>query len=349
MVVNRRPGVPLNLLNIQQKLVGNRGKTWLAVAKARQLCRDGNRVGLFCYNKGLGQHLQNQVSGWRQAKPVFTGEFHDFVQSLGVPDGTGQAYFDEDMPRLLIEKAASLALEQKLDAVIIDEAQDFAPLWWEALLACLKDPLAGQVYAFMDDRQDVYRRWGGATADLTHGPAAELVPIHIDDNLRNTRRIAEVFKSFAGEHFTPRGGTGLPVRRVECATEDALDIASDCIDALINDGWASNQIALLTTRRRHPIHQEHFDNGTTDDYWRDFHAMETEFYGHVLGFKGLERSVVVLCVDGFKEIDRAAEQLYVGLSRARGLLVVVGNSTLLAEAGGRELERALGRAEKWVP
>lgn len=325
------------------------GKTWLAVAKARQLCRDGNRVGLFCYNKGLGQHLQNQVSGWRQAKPVFTGEFHDFVRSLGVPDGTGQAYFDEDMPRLLIEKAASLPLEQKLDAVIIDEAQDFAPLWWEALLACLKDPLAGQVYAFMDDRQDVYRRWGGATADLTHGPAAELVPIHIDDNLRNTRRIAEVFKSFAGEHFTPRGGTGLPVRRVECATEDALDIASDCIDALINDGWAANQIALLTTRRRHPIHQEHFDIGTTDDYWRDFHAMETEFYGHILGFKGLERSVVVLCVDGFKEVGRAAEQLYVGLSRARSLLVVVGDSALLAEAGGKGLERALTRAEKWSP
>ncbi|PVE19194.1 NERD domain-containing protein [Arthrobacter sp. Bz4] len=325
------------------------GKTWLAVAKARQLCRDGNRVGLFCYNKGLGQHLQNQVSGWRQAKPVFTGEFHDFVRSLGIPDGTGQAYFDEDMPRLLIEKAASLPSEQKLDAVIIDEAQDFAPLWWEALLACLKDPLVGQIYAFMDDRQDVYRRWGGATADLAQGPAAELVPIHIDDNLRNTRRIAEVFKSFAGEHFTPRGGTGLPVRRVECATEDALDIASDCIDSLINDGWAANQIALLTTRRRHPIHQEHFDSGTTDEYWRDFHAMETEFYGHVLGFKGLERSVVVLCVDGFKEMDRAAEQLYVGLSRARSLLVVVGDSTLLAEAGGRELERALGRAEKWSP
>lgn len=164
-------------------------------------------------------------------------------------------------------------------------------------------------------------------------PAAGLVPIHIDDNLRNTRRIAEVFKSFSGEHFTPRGGTGLPVRRVECATEDALDIASDCIDSLINDGWAANQIALLTTRRRHPIHQEHFDSGTTDEYWRDFHAMETEFYGHVLGFKGLERSVVVLCVDGFKEMDRAAEQLYVELSRARSLLVCGGRFG--APGGGR--------------
>ncbi|MDQ6739421.1 MAG: ATP-binding domain-containing protein, partial [Actinomycetota bacterium] len=73
------------------------------------------------------------------------------------------------------------------------------------------------------------------------------------------------------------------------------------------------------------------------------------FYGHVLGFKGLERSVVILCVNGFKEMDRAAEQLYVGLSRARSLLLVVGDSALLEEAGGRQLGLALSRAEVWLP
>jgi len=50
---------------------------------------------------------------------------------------------------------------------------------------------------------------------------------------------------------------------------------------------------------------------------------------------------VILCVDGFKEMDRAAEQLYVGLSRARSLLVVVGDSALLEEAGGVRLAAAL--------
>ncbi len=266
-----------------------------------------------------------------------------------MPDGEGQAYFDEEMPRLLKERAAELPLGQKFDAVIVDEAQDFAPLWWEGLFSCLKDPSAGQVYAFMDDRQDVYRRWGGGTTDFINGPIAELVPIHVDDNLRNTRRIAETFKVFAGEHFTPRGGTGLPVRRVQCATEDALDVADSCMDALIGEGWEANQIALLTTHHRHPVHRDYFDRNATQEYWNGFHAKESEFYGHALGFKGLERSVVILCVDGFKELDRAAEQLYVGLSRARSLLVVVGDSALIAEAGGKELERALDRADVWTP
>jgi len=205
------------------------------------------------------------------------------------------------------------------------------------------------VYAFMDDRQDVYRRWGGATADLTSGPMAAFVPIHIDENLRNTRKIAETFRPFAGEHFTPRGSTGLPVRVVDCATDEALGLSDDCVEALISEGWANNQIALLTTKERHPVHLDFFERDATEDYWREFHAGEAEFYGHVLGFKGLERSVVVLCVNGFKDMDRAAEQLYVGLSRARSLLVVVGDSALLEEAGGRELKMALGRAQAWNP
>lgn len=324
------------------------GKTWLAVEKAKLLCMEGKRVGLFCPSKGLGQHLQDQVSQWRQARPAFTGELHEYARLLGIPGGSGQAYFDEDMPRLLTETAAGLPAHEKLDAVVVDEAQDFAPLWWEALLACTKDPASSEVYSFRDDHQAVYRRRTGTSAALAH-PMPGLVPIHIDDNLRNTRRIADTFKSFAGEHFTPRGSTGLPVRLVQCKTDDALDVADSCVDALIEEGWSNNQIALLTTNGRHPIHRDFFDRDAIPEYWREFHANEAEFYGHVLGFKGLERSVVVLCVNGFKELDRAAEQLYVGLSRARSLLTVVGDAELLEQVGGRDLRLALSRAEAWRP
>lgn len=324
------------------------GKTWLALAKAQRLCKAGKRVGVFCYNKGLGMHLQKQVDTWRQRKPAFTGEFHEYVRSVGVPDGEGQSYFDEEMPRLLIAEASRLPSDQKFDAVVVDEAQDFAPLWWDALFQCLKDPATSEIYAFMDDRQDVYHRSGG-TADFTHGPLADLVPIHVDDNFRNTRRIAMTFKPLAGKHFTPRGNTGVPVRRVECATEDALDRASDCVDALIGEGWPSNQIALLTTNHRHPIHLQHHLDGTTTQYWNEFHAREAEFYGHVLGFKGLERSVVILCVDGFKDMERAAEQLYVGMSRARSLLIIVGDLDLIIQGGGRDLAHALRACEQWNP
>jgi hypothetical protein len=322
------------------------GKTWLAIEKARLLCKQGKRVGLFSYNKGISQYLQDRVSNWRHAQPAFTGEFHEYARRLGVPDGTGPDYFEKELPQLLKDLAGGLEPQHRLDAIIVDEAQDFAPLWWEALLATTTDD--AEIYAFLDDHQDVYRRWGNPSTDGA-SPLEDLVTIHIDENLRNTRKIADTFKSFAGDHFTPRGSTGLPVRRVQCATGDALNVAGDCIDALIEEGWVNNQIAMLTTKERHPIHKEFFESGTTADYWREFHANDSEFYGHVLGFKGLERSVIVLCVNGFKDLTRAAEQLYVGLSRARSLLVVVGDSDLLEEAGGRELKMALSRAQAWAP
>ena len=128
-----------------------------------------------------------------------------------------------------------------------------------------------------------------------------------------------------------------------------MDVVSDCVDALIADGWDNNQIALLTTNSRHPIHQENFENDTIDEYWREFHANEAEFYGHVLGFKGLERSVVILCVDGFRDLDRVAERWCVGLSRARTLLVVVGDSKQLRAAGGNQLDLTLPWAQAWNP
>ncbi|WP_443427956.1 NERD domain-containing protein [Arthrobacter rhombi] len=123
------------------------GKTYLALRKAEQLCWEGKRVGLFCYNKGLGLYLRNEVDRWRGNKPVFTGEFHEYALKAGLPSGEGQDYYDAHMPRLLREISANMSEPDKLDAVIVDEAQGFAPLWWEALLSRVRDPLGGEVIA----------------------------------------------------------------------------------------------------------------------------------------------------------------------------------------------------------
>ena len=59
------------------------------------------------------------------------------------------------------------------------------------------------------------------------------------------------------------------------------------------------------------------------------------FFGHVLGFKGLERPVVVLAVNRFGRGDeRAREKLHVGLSRARDLLIVCGDPEVIRAVGG---------------
>lgn len=142
---------------------------------------------------------------------------------------------------------------------------------------------------------------------------------------------------------------GAPVRLVDVPFDSAVHAADDAVDALLSEGWAPGSLALLTTGKRHPLQVELVDSGGWDAYWDDFFAGRDVFYGHVLGFKGLERSVVVLAVNGFHDLSRARRLLYTGLSRARVLLVVTGPRDEIERIGGEAARKRLGAAEVWVP
>ena len=77
---------------------------------------------------------------------------------------------------------------------------------------------------------------------------------------------------------------------------------------------ASEDVALLTTGSRHPEQKERQAAGHAA-YWDTFWDTDQVFYGHVLGFKGLERHAVVLVVNEEDRFKRCRERLYVGLSR----------------------------------
>src|SRR4029077_20853970 len=76
-------------------------------------------------------------------------------------------------------------------------------------------------------------------------------------------------------------------------------------------------------------------------YWDSFWDADQVFYGHVLGFKGLERRAVVLVVNEQSAFERSRERLYVGLSRARDQLVVCGDPDFIREVGGPDLAHRL--------
>ena len=132
------------------------------------------------------------------------------------------------------------------------------------------------------------------------------------------------------------------MRFVDCPTDEAVSVADDEVARLVDDqGWPPGSVVLLTTQHRHPVQREVVEADGWDAYWDDFFAGEDVFYGHVLGFKGLERPVVVLAVNGFRDLARARELLYVGLSRARTQLVVCGDRQLIRQVGGEGVDRRL--------
>lgn len=317
------------------------GKTVLALQQAKELTRggqgrSGQRVALLCYSIGLAQHLKRQVATWpRKQRPAFVGTFHEFGRQWGAPEGdrSDSEFWEERLPAEMAGLAGELTDGRRYDAVIVDEAQDFADSWWTPVLRALRDEEEGGLYVYSDENQRIFARFGR--------PPVALVPLVLDHNLRNTRQIHEAFGPLAPSRMYARGGEGPAVRFVAAGQQDALGVADDEVDALLEAGWEPRNIALLTTGHRHPIQVErtafHDQEGYWSTYWDD-----DVFYGHVLGCKGLERRAVVLCLNEDGTRDRARERLYVGMSRATDELVVVGDPATVRRVGGDEVARRLG-------
>jgi len=327
------------------KVIGGAGtgKTWLALEQARRLAGQGQKVALLCYSRGLARFFERMTASWpRPERPAYAGLFHQLAIHWGAEPGSDDDsdYWERRLPVRLGGLAAERPSADRFDSVVVDEAQDFGELWWPSLLACLRDSGTGGLFVFLDESQRVFARQGEVPI--------ELPPYVLDENIRNTKRIAQLFSSLSGERLRPRGLEGPAVRLVDVPVQEVIPVADDAVEALLDEGWAPGQIALLTTQHRHPEQRNAVDVGGWAAYWDGFFAEQDVFYGHVLGFKGLERPVVVLAVNGFREPERAKEMLYVGLSRARSLLVLISPRTLVEQVGGEGVRRRLRSTERWL-
>lgn len=335
-------GAIRQLRRVQVRGGAGSGKTFLAAEQARRLTRDGQRVALLCYSHGLASLLGRLTATWHyRDRPAYVGEFHELGLRWGAPAGPDERirnadaarFWEHDLPHAMTRLAEELPPGERFDAVVVDEAQDFADEWWAPVLAALRDPEDGGVYVFSDEAQRVFDRHGS--------PPVPLVPLVLDHNLRNTRQIASVFGPLTDQRMQLRGGDGPTVRFVPCAPDQACGVADDQIDPLIDNGWRSEDIALLTTGARHPEQVERQEQGNAA-YWDSFWDADQVFYGHVLGFKGLERRVVVLALNEREPSERSRERLYVGLSRAREQLVICGDPEFVRTVGGPDVAARLG-------
>jgi hypothetical protein len=319
------------------------GKTVLALAQAKDLTRgrgerSPQRVALLCYSIGLAEYFSRVVADWpRKHRPAFVGTFAELGRSWGAPDGdrTDSDFWEVELPATMTALALELDPKRRFDSIIVDEAQDFADSWWTPLVGSLRDEEDGGLYVYSDENQRIFARFGR--------PPVPLVPLVLDHNLRNTKQIHAAFGPLAPSRMYARGGDGPVVRFVAASSADALGVADDEIDRLLDHGWKTENVMLLTTGHRHPVQMERTGPGDDQErYWRTFWEDDDVFYGHVLGCKGLERRAVVLCVNESQVRERSRERLYVGMSRATDELVVVGDPAVIREMGGDAVARQLG-------
>lgn len=294
------------------------GKTWLAFEQAKIWIEQGLKIGIVAYNRGLVSYLHKKGLELQEgARPEFIGTFHEFAKQIGTTAGAPANYNEESDPyaNALIQAAEKLSEEEKFDAFIVDEAQDFMSSWWTTLELALRHN--GKIGAFGDVNQKVFGK--------RNFPISKYAKFRLKENIRNSKQIAELAALFSEESLVARGPNSFPVEMIEVSEQKVIDAADDMVERLTEkDNWHPGEIALLTTKNRHPVHAE-IANKDRDLYWSDFWTNENVFYGTVGGFKGLERPVVILAIDGFHNAEEFNDFMYVGLTRARDKLVVVGS------------------------
>ena len=317
------------------------GKTWLAMEQARQWSKDGMAVAFLTYTKGVAEMVKRTMAELpEKEQPAYIGTLHALGYHWGVkPVSSGnQHYWDHELPAQYVQAAAKLNNDDKFDAVVIDEAQDFADSWWDVIWAIGKNPDDLRLAVFRDDSQSVFQGRLGR-------PDVPMAAFDLDTNYRNGRQIVEAFTPLCDRKMVVEGGEGLPVRFIFTDEGNVIEAADDAVQLLTEqEGWLPEHVALLTTKGRHPVHAERSDTDR-DAYWQDLWSTDDVFYSTVSGFKGLERPAVVIAVNGFHEEIDPKDVLYTALSRAMDLAVILGERDKLKQVLGEKHLRRMERRQ----
>ncbi|MGD9712590.1 MAG: NERD domain-containing protein [Thermomicrobiales bacterium] len=313
--------------------VAGSGKTILALEVARRLAMQGYRVLYTCFNEALAgwarDALYRQLEG--KAEGVAVTHYHelaeDFARRSGVTlpgeaerEADAATYYNETLPQLLSD--AVDALPDRFDAIIVDEGQDFADIWWLSLESLLSDPDDGVFYLFYDPDQTVYT--GRSTSAL---PLPE-PHFQLAHNCRSTQNIHNLaFRySAAEEAATCLGPAGRPPEIVPADEGRELDALRKVLHRLVHDeGVRLEHMIVITPRsQQRSVLTEGARLGNFTLSWGECGPNQVRATS-IAKFKGLESDVVILV-----ELDQAYYQtrsalIHVAITRARHHVVVIGS------------------------
>lgn len=317
------------------------GKTLLALQKARELADEGYRTLLLCYNRPLSDHIKRVVGQNSNLLPM---TFHQFCEwrIRQVKEKCGKdllleaksAYPNEDLYDVQLPYALAVASEEladPFDAIVVDEGQDFGKDFWLPVELCLKSEEKSLLYIFFDPNQAIYHR---ASTFPINDPSFLLTV-----NCRNTRPIHDAaYRYYRGEPVDPPPMDGAPI---EMITAPSIDAQARRLSALLTkiiheEKVAPDDIAILIADA---YNKKFYYNALEKETLPGKATWGIESHGEpdtiivdtVPRYKGLESSIVVLWGLGELNIQQKELILYIGTSRAKSRLYVIGTEKSCAE------------------
>jgi hypothetical protein len=295
------------------------GKTILAIARAQQLAADGFRTLFLCYNELLGAALFERFS---DTPKLTASTYHSLCfreakrAGLQVSSNPPQSWWENDAAEMLIEACA--LTDSQFDAIVIDEGQDFAPNWIESLRCLVSSQQDAPFFAFADPRQEL---WGRNWSDEAGWPFTYV----LHKNLRNTAPIASKVSAVFEHRSSSWGANGpRPIwRDIENPKRPERDVVA-LVEHLVDDGFGPRNMVVLCSS---PILVNRLRQMTVASFSFGRWGSNGIPVETISRFKGLEAEAVVVVLEDAKD---SLEKIlaYVGLSRARSILAVVGTGRM---------------------
>jgi hypothetical protein len=171
--------------------VAGSGKTTILVARAKYLAEQHqDKKGLvLCFNRPLAAYLKAQLTGYSNVK---TETFHQVAFKFGIDSRKWETDFASELKSAILQKG------ENYDFILIDEAQDFDPEWFECVLALSNDQNDGDLFITGDGSQGLYRQRSKRFSWRSKGIHAQGRTEYLHENYRNAGKIYQLAVEFSG-------------------------------------------------------------------------------------------------------------------------------------------------------
>ncbi len=337
------------------------GKSLVLAARAARLADEGKSVLLATFNITLWHYLRDLVvrglATPANHRNIIFCNFHSWCGQVCKDVGWATAYenlwkdadprrvLEEYLPRL-VARAASAKGARKFDAILVDEGQDYRPLWWSTLRKFLNK--GGEMVLAADATQDVYGTAGGWTEDAMKGAGFHGDWAQLEVSYRLPPSTVPHLREFASR-FLPNESADVPVPRqggldlnsahlrwVQCDEDNAVRASVVELRRMMRGTGAgvlaNADITFLSADAAFGAEvcewlDERLDIRSVSTFDPDTRERRREKMGFYMGdarikattlhsFKGWESPLLVVAIDG-NTAEHAKALIYTGLTRLK--------------------------------
>ena len=302
------------------------GKTIIAKTLAKDLLKSNQKVLFLCFNRTLANKIRYDFD--RNETGIEVATFHSFARKIidlydtswWKENNSSEDFWELDVPVKLEECLPFY--QDKFDAIIIDEGQDFKELWFELIFSLGNKDASKHV--FMDQMQDIFGHY-------TKIPNEDsFIKYNLPENCRNTKTIVHYLSQAISKDIktfdkSPEGEE-VVLKSFKNQTEQQKYVLDEIKSLTREQGISPEQILVLLNSSK----AESCLGATTKAGKLEIKALDNKGrfqrdavnYTTINTFKGLEADIVFI-VDADKiPLEQKHEKLYTEASRARHKLYV---------------------------